>query len=420
MKPKKYYDRLKLAVLFLVLSFSVIACKNDDPDPIAIKNEQTVFMYMPWASNLLSAFRRNIDDMEKAILERGLRNEKVLVFLAETPTQASLFEFVYNKSPFYPAEKKKVTRKVLKEYRFSSTPEYTTTAGISSILKDVRSYAEARRYGMVIGCHGMGWLPVVPTKKKTLRSSRQTDKEMPEVYKKHWEYTDRPMTRYFGGFDSQYQTEIKTLADAIADAGMKMEYILFDDCYMATVEVAYELRKATDYLIGSTCEIMEYGMPYDIIGKHLLGNVNYKAITEGFYSFYSNYVLPHGTISVTKCSEMDELVAIMRDINQRFTFDEALLGTLQKLDGYNPVKFFDCGDYAAKLCQDPVLLDQFNKQLERAVPYKQYTEYYYSMGLPSPGTAKIHTFSGITISDPSIHPATITAKTETSWYKATH
>src|SRR3712207_5808754 len=90
MKPKKYYDRLKSAVLFLVLSFSVIACKNDDPDPIAIKNEQTVFMYMPWASNLLSAFRRNIDDMEKAILERGLRNEKVLVFLAETPTQASL------------------------------------------------------------------------------------------------------------------------------------------------------------------------------------------------------------------------------------------------------------------------------------------------------------------------------------------
>jgi len=265
MKPKKYYDRLKSAVLFLVLSFSVIACKNDDPDPIAIKNEQTVFMYMPWASNLLSAFRRNIDDMEKAILERGLRNEKVLVFLAETPTQASLFEFVYNKSPFYPAEKKKVTRKVLKEYRFSSTPEYTTTAGISSILKDVRSYAEARRYGMVIGCHGMGWLPVVPTKKKTLRSSRQTDKEMPEVYKKHWEYTDRPMTRYFGGFDSQYQTEIKTLADAIADAGMKMEYILFDDCYMATVEVAYELRKATDYLIGSTCEIMEHGMTSDSV-----------------------------------------------------------------------------------------------------------------------------------------------------------
>lgn len=167
-----------------------------------------------------------------------------------------------------------------------------------------------------------------------------------------------------------------------------MEYILFDDCYMATVEVAYELRKATDYLIGSTCEIMEHGMPYDIIGKHLLGNVNYKAITEGFYSFYSNYVLPHGTISVTKCSEMDELVAIMRDINQRFTFDEALLGTLQKLDGYNPVKFFDCGDYAAKLCQDPVLLDQFNKQLERAVPYKQYTEYYYSMGLPSPEQQK--------------------------------
>lgn len=419
MKRKEYCDRLKSAVLFLVLSFSVIACKNDDLDPVETER-QTVFMYMPWSNNLLNAFHKNIDDMEKAILERGLSNEKVLVFLAESPTRATLFEFVYSRSPFYPEQRQRVTRKVLKEYRFSSTPEYTTTAGISSILKDVRSYAEAPRYGMVIGCHGMGWLPV-SAKEKTIRSSRQVGKQTIETYKDHWEHTDRPMTRYFGGTTSQYQTEIKTLADAIADAGMKMEYILFDDCYMATIEVAYELRKATGHLIGSTCEIMEHGMPYDIIGKHLLGNVNYRGITEGFYSFYSNYKYPYGTISVTKCSELDDLASIMRDINQRFTFDETLLGTLQKLDGYNPVKFFDCGDYAAKLCKDPALLDQLNRQLQRTVPYKRHTEYYYSMSLPyPPGTEKIHTFSGITISDPSIHPTTITTKTETSWYKATH
>lgn len=418
MKQKKYYDRLKSAVLFLVLSVSVIACKNDEPDPIA--NKQTVFIYMPWSSNLLSAFEQNIDDMEKAVLERGLKNERVLVFLAQNPTRASLFELVYNKSSIYPAKRKSVTRKALKEYHFSSNPEYTTMEGISGILKDVQGYAQAHRYGMIIGCHGMGWIPVETKKTSTFRS-RRADKQTPEVYKKHWEYTDRPLTRYFGGTESKYQTEIKTLADAISDAGMKMEYILFDDCYMSTVEVAYELKKATNYLIGSTCEIMRYGMPYHVIGKHLIGNVNYQAITEGFYSFYSNYEYPYGTIAVTKCSELDELAAIMKQINTEYTFDEKLLGSLQKLDGYTPVKFFDCGDYVSKLCKDSDLLNQFNKQLERTVPYKRNTEYYYSMTLPyPPGTEKIRTFSGITISDPSIHPVAITSKKETLWYKATH
>ena len=35
-----------------------------------------------------------------------------------------------------------------------------------------------------------------------------------------------------------------------------MEYILFDDCYMSSIEVAYELKDVTKYLIGSTSEMM--------------------------------------------------------------------------------------------------------------------------------------------------------------------
>lgn len=68
-----------------------------------------------------------------------------------------------------------------------------------------------------------------------------------------------------------------------------MEYILFDDCYMASVEVAYDLKEVTDYLIASPCEIMAYGMPYAEIGPHLLGKVDYESICDAFYEFYKNY-----------------------------------------------------------------------------------------------------------------------------------
>ena len=120
-----------------------------------------------------------------------------------------------------------------------------------------------------------------------------------------------------------------------------MEYILFDDCYMSSIEVAYALKDVTDYLIGSTSEVMAYGMPYAEIGQYLIGKVDYAGICDGFYSFYSTYSTPCGTIAVTDCSELDNLATIMKEINHRYTFDPSLTSSLQRLDGYYPVIFFD-------------------------------------------------------------------------------
>ena len=138
--------------------------------------------------------------------------------------------------------------------------------GITAILNDVKAFAPASVYTMIIGCHGMGWLPVYEMK---VRSA-------PHM-KMHWEYQGVPLTRYFGGLTAEYQTDIKSLASGIANAGMKMEYILFDDCYMSSIEVAYELKDVTKYLIGSTSEMMAYGMPYAAIGEYLLGNPDYQS-----------------------------------------------------------------------------------------------------------------------------------------------
>lgn len=90
----------------------------------------------------------------------------------------------------------------------------------------------------------------------------------------------------------------------------------------------------------------------------------------------------------------------MKEINHRYTFDPSLTSSLQRLDGYYPVIFFDYGDYVSKLCPDETLVARFNEQLNRTVPFKRNTEYFYSM---SRGEVKINTFSGITISDPSTH-----------------
>ena len=237
--------------LYIILCMCLASCCKEDHPPPSMKTEQTLFVYMPWSTNLTAYFERNIADIEKAIQEKGIENERILVYLMSSPT-----------------------------------------------------------------------------------------------------------------------------------------------------------------------EIMVHGFPYDIIGNYLIGEVNYQAISDGFLEFYQNYTtMPCGTIGIIKCDELDNLASVMKEINQKYDFNPLLLDSVQPLDGYSPVIFFDFGDYVTKLCPDSLLLKRFNTQLNRTVPpqLRKNTPYYYTM---SGDKKKINTFSGVTISDPSVN-VKAAAKTSTAWYKAT-
>ena len=49
-------------------------------------------MYLPWSTNLTSYFYNNISDMEEAIQEKGLHNERIIVFLSTSSSEAEMFE----------------------------------------------------------------------------------------------------------------------------------------------------------------------------------------------------------------------------------------------------------------------------------------------------------------------------------------
>jgi len=367
-------------------------------------SEQTVLMYFPWSGNLTMYFEKNIEDMEKAVAQGILQKERILVLFMDTATTASLFELCAENG-----RSKRVTHK-----RYDPIHDFTTAEGIATLLEDVRLRAPAQRYALTISCHGMSWIPA--------SRGRAIDRALHE--KGHWEHDDPagPVTRWFGG--STHQTDIEDLAAAIARTGMKMEYILFDDCYMASVEVAYALRHAADRLIASPTEVMGYGFPYAEIGRYLVGKVDYEGICRGFHDFYMAYDYPYGTISVTMCNEMEALADAMRRINESSTFDAAPenLAALQHMDGYTPVCFFDLGDYVRHLCKDdPALLAEFEERLERAVPsvYRYHTPNYCSMVTGSLVDYPIGTYSGITVSDPSTSYR-VAAKQETQWWQATH
>lgn len=409
---------MKRLLALLLSALVLVACddKNTYEEPVA--PQQTLLMYFPWSGNdsgstgLLSHFLTNIDDMVEAIRYNAPEGCRVLIYLVEHKVETGIGgatnTYFEGSLQELKARGGKVERVPLTSYR---DPDMTEAEQIARLLKDVQAYAPAPRYAMTIGCHGMGWIPATATKAVSREGAEH----------EYWEYEGVEQTRWFGGMTAEFQTEIPTLAEAIRRAGMKMEYILFDDCYMSSVEVAYELKDVTDYLIGSTSEIMAEGFPYTEIGALLLGEVDYEGICESFYQYYmERNSYPCGTVAVTVCSELEALAEVMKRINaasEELTTSE--LNQVQVLDGYTPCRFYDLGDYVNFYCKDAALRGEFERQLERTVPatFRRHTPTFYSM---TSGETDINAFSGITTSDPSLSPLVVDVKGSTAWWKATH
>lgn len=411
-----------------------VSCSNGDspdgPDAPVTPVGQTVFMFFPWSNSLLSDFRRTVEDMQTVVAQRSMKDERVMVFMATSEREAVLFEL-----------KKHNGRCLTDTLRRYSDRPFTSRQWLTSLFSEVMTLAPASRYGMVVGCHGLAWVPVQGQRnaRKRLGSQEWID-EGDNLYKEekidkeglykeerinkegepndlmHFEVQGPVTTRFIGGTYPETQIETTDLADAMADAGFHTEYILFDACYMSSVEVAYELKDVTHYLIASPTEVLSYGFPYITMGKHLLGTPNYKGIADSFISFYSSYNLPYGTVAVTDCTQLDALAAIAQQINAAAT-EQLVPNGVQIMDGYSPTLFYDLGHLMSLKDAGTVLTAAFAEQLDKTVPYKGHTGQYFTTLKDAP--VDIEHYSGLNTSQGSLnHMAD--RFSETAWYKATN
>lgn len=398
-----------------------VSCSNGDspdgPDVPVTPVGQTVFMFFPWSNSLLSDFRRTVEDMQTVVAQRSMKDERVMVFMATSEREAVLFEL-----------KKQNGRCLTDTLRRYSDRPFTSRQWLTSLFSEVMTLAPASRYGMVVGCHGLAWVPVQGQRsaRKRLGSQERMDEE-DNLYKEeridkegddlmHFEVQGPVTTRFIGGTYPETQIETTDLADAMADAGLHTEYILFDACYMSSVEVAYELKDVTHYLIASPTEVISYGFPYITMGKHLLGTPNYKGIADSFISFYSSYNLPYGTVAVTDCTQLDALAAIAQQINAAAAEQLAPNG-VQIMDGYSPTLFYDLGHLMSLKDAGTVLTAAFAEQLEKTVPYKGHTDQYFTALKDAP--VDIKHYSGLNTSQGSLNRLA-DRLSETAWHKATN
>ena len=380
-----------LTLLFITLTaIALVGCDHDDSKTVYEyeNTTKTIFVYMPWTVNLTTPFDKNISSMENAINNNGsMKGTDVIVYKASSSSQAVMFRMKYNIT---------LRKCELDTLDVNAGFSSITKESLTSLLNKVCLYSNTGSYSILVGCHGSGWTP------------------------KGSEFAKA--SRAFGGITPDMQYDLSDLRYAIANSAMKkVEFVSFDDCYMANVETAYELRDVTNYLVASTSEVMGYGFPYDTLFKYMLGTPDYDNICQSFYNFYINYNSPYGTLAAIKCGDaIKQMASVMKDINTKYTFDQSKLSSVQYLDGYHVHVFYDLRAYYDQLDVLPPLSAKFKTALDNLVPYKVYTPYIYTYLYYNSDTIKVNTFSGITISDPTKNTYLQDSKKNTAWWQATH
>ena len=363
-------------------------------------------------TSLKSYYESNLKMVEQVVEKNNLDDCRIIAFMQSSKNSGSMYEIILDKG----------LDCVLRELRGDySLPTIYNEEMIHQILADMTASAPAEEYGLFIGSHGKGWIPKANMRATMTYSTMAAEQSI---------WTPAPgaaLVRHIGDSDNT-QLNTTELAAAIERLPSKLNYIIFDACYMANVESAYDLRRSTSYILASPCEVMASGMPYNDIIPIMSGSGGVQSRLENsakaFVDYYAkdNSIYASACAAVINCSELDALAAATKNAHRAMqSIDPA---TIQYYDGIsasaNPTHiFFDLEDYIAKSCTDATATAEFKKQLDKTVTGRYHTKTFYSTY--NNKANPINTYCGLTTSEPiTLNPASayIEEWKTTEWAKA--
>ena len=297
--------KVTTVLLALVAVVGLSSCCHDDddkPNPWTVgKAERTVLVYMAAENNLASqGFQRN--DLNEMLEGSRLLTDKqrLLVYIDSLGGEEGRPRIVeLHGGKIYPVKK-------YTEDFYSCDPDR-----FREVLQTMIDAAEADSYGLVLWGHGSGWLVM-----KDSIVENQT--QVKRAYAMDYGYGDN--------YGKIKWMNISQMVRALQGLP-KFDYIFADCCNMMCVEVGYELRHATDYLIGSPAEIPGNGAPYHKIMPSLFqkDEALYKSLIDTYYDHYKDYFSSNTSqqdygvpLSVIDTRQLEPLLTATHDILPSF------------------------------------------------------------------------------------------------------
>lgn len=370
MKKSVIYN---LRFAFILLSFCMILVSCEKSDPVEPDPNRTVLVYMAADNSLSSDSDANIEQM----LE-GMKNKagRLVIYLDPAYDVPHLMTIKGGKNPVVDT---------LETYPEENSASVEV---LSRVIGDTRRLFPSQSYGLILWSHGMGWLPESYkfNNYRSLKVERRTT-----LRTKYFGEDRRP-----GDASGTSYINIKQLSGAITG---KFDFILFDACFMSSIEVLYELRERADHFIASPAEIISDGFPYEQICPYLWGDVeDMKKICISFFNYYNTHPDPtnagwqSATVALVKSDELEGLMASARDALKGRTDFQGLNVWRYPLSYYTlPNVFYDLGDYINAVADDSGKA-AFRKQLEKAVIYKAATPKIFGHPIPADKYSGLSTY----------------------------
>ncbi|MDE7443709.1 MAG: hypothetical protein K2M65_06080, partial [Muribaculaceae bacterium] len=158
--------------------------------------------------------------------------------------------------------------------------------------------------------------------------------------------------------------------------GKNFDFIYFDCCYMAGIEVMYELRHTTRQIAASATVLMEEGMPYqNNLGLLFAPQPDVVGAARNTFNYYNSKTdyKQSCTMSVIDCSYLDEIAEFARGA---FEEAETLTATadIQRYTIDNPCYYYDFMDYVKAIGGKSSSYINLEMSMNDAVLYKANTQ----------------------------------------------
>ena len=316
---------------------------------------------------------------------------------------------IYNDSGFAPSLIEIVNKKGSNtKHHINSYGDDTNSADpavLARIINEVKTKYPAQSYGLILFSHADGWLP------KGYLTDPRSASDARTIFQ-----------------DKQNEMELPDFSAAIPDN--MFNYIVIEACYMAGIEVAYELKNKANYIVASSAEIVDPGFLYAY--EHGLDFLfadtpNLTRFTELAYSYlnqttnsdpkYRKNLNSSATFSILKMDEIDNLAAFARDnCDWSKKVDFSLAQDFGRTKYRNLFSDFE-GVYSQLLPTDEQR-SELSRLISRCVVGKFATDYFFGNSFDG---FKINYHSGLSTYAPqTFYPELNKKHTKTKWYNTIH
>lgn len=425
----------RIYYIFILLGIPLVlgACSKDEPVP-APESSRVLLVYVGTDNNLSGLEQEKL----QALREGWTRNpsDRIIAYIDKGGTAARLIELSNLEPGDDPRE--------LASYGTENSASGTT---LSRVIEYVKTTYPADVFGLLVFSHASGWLPQGTLQNPYAASNTVTGVPEylganPGTASRNGSLTHQSLrgeTSYDPGNSSLYSSasagnsgqtrsiildgaeemELREFAAAIPDH--TFDYIVFETCFMAGIEVAWELRHKTPYILASSAEIVHPG--YAPVYVQATGKILSGQIRE-FGQAAFNYTLTYAETDLQRSAtysviRTDRLQALASFVSENCDFLSSFdLQQIQHFDRNDYRLFFDFEDYYSRLLRDPSKRTELTRLVTEAIPWKASTDVFMTQvgGLSG---FEIRQHSGLTTYIPQAKfTALNSAYLETGWASA--